>query len=153
MSNSRIIKPSSEGTWTPGIAGATTAGSHTYSATTNRGNWKRDGRWITIRAAMVMATRDAAMAGQLKITGLPFPVLNDANTLQHTHILRPVSALNLSANYAFAIAYFVPNTTTATIWQMGGADSGAGSNMTGLDAATATGLLALNFDAIYLAEV
>lgn len=153
MSNSRIIKPSSEGTWTPAIAGATTAGSHTYNTTLTKGHWKRDGRWITIRAAMFMATRDAAMAGQLKITGLPFTVLNDANSVQHTNILRPTALLTLDTNYAFAIGYLLPNTTTASLYQMGNVDSGAGANMTTLDASKATGLLAFNFDAIYLAEV
>lgn len=67
----------SASTWTPTIAGSTTAGSHTYTV--------RVGQYIKI-ATLVVATfnivlnaKDAAMAGNVTITGLPFTVKNNTN--------------------------------------------------------------------------
>ncbi len=149
MSRSRLIRATSSGTFTPVLEGVTTAGTHTYGAM-HHGFWQRSGALVRCSGIVQLATRDGLMAGQLRVTGFPFAALNDANKPQHSTPLRPVAALNLSANYAFAILSMLHNDTRATMWEMGGrTDTGAGSGIAGLDAATATGLINFNFDIEY----
>lgn len=62
--------PVEEGTWTPVLEGATTAGSHTYK--TQAGNYVRQGSICTIHASIEIDTYDAAAQGQMRISGLPF---------------------------------------------------------------------------------
>lgn len=59
-----------EGTWTPTLAGLTTAGSHTYSV--RSGTYLRIGRAVFITGELALSAKDAAMAGEVVVTGLPF---------------------------------------------------------------------------------
>jgi hypothetical protein len=59
-----------EGMWTPTLAGSSTAGSNTYSVQT--GFYSRKGNQVFVTATINVASKDAAMAGQLWINGLPF---------------------------------------------------------------------------------
>jgi hypothetical protein len=64
-----------EGSWTPTIIGSTTAGAHTY--TLQIGRYRRVGGMCYASARVMLATKDAAMAGDVRIGGLPFTVAND----------------------------------------------------------------------------
>lgn len=66
-----------EGTFTPTLAGSTTAGSHIYSHQT--GFYTKVGRLVTFSAYVALSTKDAAMAGSLSINGLPFTMANDVS--------------------------------------------------------------------------
>ncbi|HEY8949998.1 MAG TPA: hypothetical protein VIM56_14025 [Rhizomicrobium sp.] len=66
-----------EGTFTPTLVGSTTAGSHTYSHQT--GFYTKIGRLVTFSAYIALSAKDAAMAGNLSINGLPFTMANDAS--------------------------------------------------------------------------
>ncbi|HEX7726426.1 MAG TPA: hypothetical protein VF410_07700, partial [Rhizomicrobium sp.] len=66
-----------EGTFTPTLAGSTTAGSHTYSHQT--GFYTKVGRLVTFSAYVALSAKDAAMAGSLSINGLPFTMANDVS--------------------------------------------------------------------------
>jgi len=57
------------GTWTPKLEGATNAGEHVY--THQVGYYTRIGNLVTIRCYVVI-TKDAAMDGAVRITGLPY---------------------------------------------------------------------------------
>lgn len=59
-----------EGTWTPTIAGITTAGANTYTA--QFGKWKRHDNEIHAYFDVQMSVKDAAMAGAVLLAGLPF---------------------------------------------------------------------------------
>lgn len=61
-----------EGTWTPAIAGSTTPGTNTYAVQT--GTYRRLARQIFVSCSIFMSSKDAAMAGSVQITGLPFTV-------------------------------------------------------------------------------
>jgi hypothetical protein len=61
-----------EGTWTPTLAGSTTAGSHTYAE--QSGVYTRIGDLVFVTARISVSSKDAAMAGNILITGLPFTV-------------------------------------------------------------------------------
>lgn len=61
-----------QGTWTPTLAGATTAGTQTYG--TRNGYWFRDGDYVLIEGVITLTAMDAATNGNLRITGLPFQI-------------------------------------------------------------------------------
>jgi len=63
------MKMFESGTWTPKLEGATTAGEHTYKHQV--GYYTRIGNLVTIRC-YVAITKDAAMDGAVRITGLPY---------------------------------------------------------------------------------
>jgi hypothetical protein len=58
------------GTWTPVLAGGATAGVNTY--TTQTGTYYKIGKMIVSTFTIVLSAKDAAMAGGLLISGLPF---------------------------------------------------------------------------------
>ena len=151
MTQSRSLISVQHGTFSPILQGATVAGSNTYTAAT-RGEYQKIGRWVTCKGIVALATRDAAMDGQLQIGGFPFKALNDSTWPQHSEVLRLPGAMNLSANNSFAIISLVNNQTYGGIWQMGGNDAGTGSNMSPVTSAIATGLLSINFSIRYKIE-
>lgn len=59
-----------EGSWTPVLVGSTTPGSHTYS--TQTGSYVRIGKICFARFSFTVSSKDAAMSGSIRITGLPF---------------------------------------------------------------------------------
>jgi hypothetical protein len=59
-----------EGTWTPTLAGSTTAGSFTYSVQT--GDYVRIGNTCFVRGRVRITGIGAAPVGDLRINGLPF---------------------------------------------------------------------------------
>jgi hypothetical protein len=63
-----------EGTWTPTIAGSTTAGTNTYAV--QSGRWFKNGRMVTALFDVLLASNTVAMVGNITIAGLPFGVLS-----------------------------------------------------------------------------
>ena len=61
-----------EGTWTPVYAGATSAGSYTY--TTQNGLYTKIGNRVTVDFKLLNITTGSAGSGNLHIRGLPFTV-------------------------------------------------------------------------------
>ena len=59
-----------EGTWTPTVAGDTTAGSYTYS--TQSGAYTKIGGVVTAHFTLTAITTSSAGSGSIKIAGLPF---------------------------------------------------------------------------------
>lgn len=138
----------SKGTFTPGIEGATTPGTHTYAAA-NSGRWRRIGNFVRLWGYLAMSTRDAAMAGQLRLTtGLDSTFnASSSNPPQHGTIVRPVGALgSFPSSYDFMIPAMVGGTTKALLWRM---DYDNALGMAGVDAADISGTLFINFDIEY----
>jgi len=69
-SNANTLDDYREGTFTPVVAGMTTAGTNSYS--TQVGNYTKIGNKVFFQLSVVMTAKDAAMSGGVKITGLPF---------------------------------------------------------------------------------
>lgn len=63
-----------EGSWTPVIAGLSTAGTQTYS--TQVGRYIRDRNLVTVWCTVTMTAVDGTTAGNLIVTGLPFTSSN-----------------------------------------------------------------------------
>ena len=72
------------GSWTPVLAGATTAGTHSYLA--QEGNYSRVGKLVFASFRINLTTVGAATAGQLRITGLPFSVEDVHGSVTFGHI-------------------------------------------------------------------
>ena len=61
------------GTFVPTLFGSTTPGVHTYS--TQTGFWRRTGSIVHFTLFIILSLRDVAMAGDVRIGGLPFTVI------------------------------------------------------------------------------
>ena len=70
--NANTLDDYEEGTWTPAIAGGTTAGTYTYEAARTGGKYTKVGNLVTIWAVIRIAAITSAGTGTLLITGLPF---------------------------------------------------------------------------------
>ena len=114
-----IDRPESDvdsGTWTPSVSGSTTSGTQTYG--TRVGHWTRRGRWIDFICSVNVSTLDAATAGNLRITGLPFAAFNVAGLHQPVAInIR--SNMTLTAGYTMFSAYMTNNSAIINLAQMG----------------------------------
>ena len=68
-----------EGVWTPTLQGSTTAGSHTAAG--SAGKWSRRGNMVRLTGQIAITAKDASMAGNLQIAGLPFTSENVGNQI------------------------------------------------------------------------
>jgi hypothetical protein len=70
--NANTLDDYEEGTWTPAIAGGTTAGTYTYEAARTGGKYTKVGNLVTVWGVVRIVAITSAGTGTLKITGLPF---------------------------------------------------------------------------------
>lgn len=68
--NANTLDDYEEGTFTPVVAGSTTAGTQTYSV--QNGHYVKIGKIVNFWLQVAMSAKDAATAGNVIITGLPF---------------------------------------------------------------------------------
>jgi hypothetical protein len=71
-SNANTLDDYEEGTWTPSLVGASTAGTFTYSA--RDAKYTKIGNMVTLFCAITVDTVSGSPTGSLQITGLPFAV-------------------------------------------------------------------------------
>jgi hypothetical protein len=65
-----------EGTWTPELAGSTTAGTQTYFGVYTNGRYRKVGSLVVVSGQVNLLAFDGSTAGDLHITNLPFtPVM------------------------------------------------------------------------------
>jgi hypothetical protein len=107
---SELLADYEEGTWTPAIRGAVTAG--TYELATATGVYTKVGNLVTVSCRIVAA---AALTGggtsYLQITGLPF-----ANTAAASGTVS-MAGLNMTTNYTWLVAAPIAGSGT-TIWYL-----------------------------------
>lgn len=72
--------PYSSGTWTPTLAGQTTAGAQTYSV--QEGFWRLVGDLCFVNWRLTMTAKDGATAGNLLLKGLPFASMSAGHANQ-----------------------------------------------------------------------
>jgi hypothetical protein len=65
-----------EGTWTPVLKGLTTPGVNTYA--TQNGKYYKIGKQIIANFVIILSAKDAAMAGNIALDGLPFVIKSGA---------------------------------------------------------------------------
>jgi hypothetical protein len=117
-----------EGTWTPVVAGSTSAGTATYSV--QNGRYTRIGRQVFIECTISWSAGTGT--GNMRITGLPFTAANSATN--------PSLSIGLADFYAVSAlnvltAIVVGNTTRIELYQYpvgGGAANNAAYDATAL---------------------
>ena len=72
---SEVLDDYEEGTWTPVLEGAVTAGDYTYDTTRTSGRYTKVGNLVTVNGAIRVSTVTTAGAGAAYIVGLPFAPL------------------------------------------------------------------------------
>ena len=90
-----------EGAWTPTLAGATVAGTNTYTEQT--GTYYKFGNLVFIICMLTLSAKDAAMSGGLRIVGLPF--VTALNNQQGISIAQ-LTALTWPASYKLLVPKF-----------------------------------------------
>lgn len=100
-----VLDSYDEGTWTPVLAGSSTAGSHTYSV--QSGRYTKIGNFVAAHFYIQISSKDGTMAGDIRITGLPFTAVNDSGH-------RTAATFSYVQNFAFTdmIAGRVVNNVT-----------------------------------------
>ncbi len=68
-----------EGTWTPVLAGGTTAGSQTYFGAYTQGRYVKVGNIVMVSGIINLTAFDSATNGGMTITGLPFTASSGTN--------------------------------------------------------------------------
>lgn len=101
--------PSITGTFVPTIYGSTTAGTNTYNATYTKGYYQRVGTLIFFNLMVTLSAKDAAMAGEVRIGGLPFTSKTLAKDYSSVTIGQYAS-VNRGANNT--LSGYVPATAT-----------------------------------------
>jgi hypothetical protein len=105
---SELFDDYEEGTWTPTIEGSTTAGTQTYNAQVAK--YTKVGRTVTICAFVSITNKDAAMAGNVRIGGLPYASDGTANAL-HALALGDFQGVTFGASKT-QLLLRVPNNVT-----------------------------------------
>jgi hypothetical protein len=116
-----------EGTWTPTIAGAITAGTQTYGTRTAR--YTKIGRLVNIEFNVAMTALDGTTAGGVLVTGLPF-----SSAIISGVTLSAIGNLNFDAGYSWVVAYV--NGSNIEVGQSGDNVAHAAIQATGLNANT-----------------
>lgn len=101
-----------QGTFTPVVVGSATPGTNTYSI--QFGRWTRIGRMVYCQLRVYLATLDGALAGNVRISGLPFAV--NASAVQSPAGLMTEN-VTLTGGYIGFMAYPEPSTSYVTIGQ------------------------------------
>jgi nucleoid-associated protein YgaU len=105
-----------EGTWTGVFEGDSTAGTQTYSSQVGR--YTKIGRDVIIEGRVIMASKDAATAGNIQIGGLPFTSAN-LSAAAAGLALATVTDIDFSAGYTQLGIQIVVNSTKAFFIQIG----------------------------------
>lgn len=104
------------GLWTPVLYGSTTAGAHTYAAQTE-GQYYKVGKMVFIQGRISLSAKDAAMAGDARISGFPFA--NGSGYSNGVLSLGSFQGVDIAAGYTFAVVKLLSATATAALLRMG----------------------------------
>lgn len=109
-----------EGTFTPTIAGATTAGVQTYVVQT--GFYTRIGNRVYFNLRVVLSAKDAATSGSLIINGLPFTSSATASNFSPVAVSN-VGLITLTALYTQVSSQVENNSAFMYLGQIGSGQS------------------------------
>lgn len=97
------------GTYTPTLAGASTAGTQTYG--TQKGRWVRTGRVVWFSASIILTAKDGTTAGGMRVS-LPFTSVTDTGLLTSVAVGGQSGwDLNVAGGY-YAMAARIPSNST-----------------------------------------
>jgi len=113
---SELLADYEEGDWTPTIGGDGTAGTQTY--TTQVGRYTKIGNRVYFNLRIVLSAKDAATAGNLIISGLPYTSNATAHTFNSLAVGN-AGLFTLSVLYTQLEAHFEPGATFFYLGQIG----------------------------------
>ena len=117
-----------EGTWVPTVAGATVAGSNSYS--NQSGSYVRIGNVVLAWGTAVMTSKDISMAGNCLIAGLPYG--SKIESAGQASVVNNCTNVNLPAGYTqFVIRVRGSGNNDAIVGRVG--DNVASSNIDSTD--------------------
>lgn len=128
------------GTFTPTIAGSTTAGTNTYSY--QQGQYYKIGNLVYFAIFVALSAKDASMAGYVLIKNLPFAISSAAQVAFTVY----GSLVTLSTNYTELQAYSQSGLNYIYLAQSGSGQPGAF-----VDAASISETVALRISGCYKA--
>lgn len=105
-----------EGSWTPTLGATGTNGVHAYSL--QAGQYTRRGNIVNITGSMTVSAKDAALAGTVRIMGLPFVAENIANATAFANIAM-YDGITLAGGYTLVGAIIAPNSSTVDLRKSG----------------------------------
>jgi hypothetical protein len=117
-----------EGTWTPALAGSSTAGVQTYDRQV--GTYVKIGKVVYAQFYLRMTAKDGTTAGNLLISGLPFATANISNAIGGA-VLGNYANLNRANPQAEVTLQVSANATTMPLYE--NVDNGAFANLTAAD--------------------
>lgn len=130
------------GSWTPVIAGSTTAGTQTYS--TQVGRYIRNGNMVFAWCRVVMTAKDGATAGVISINGLPY-TSSTVTGLVYAGAIESSDVNPTGTNTYTQIQARVPSNSAAiTVLK-----TGDNQTITNVDAAEITNTTAIAVGAVY----
>ena len=97
------------GSWTPVLAGSSVAGTNTLTNVDAR--WYRFGNLVYVEGDITVSVKDAAIAGNLEIRGLPFAAATRANAIA-TISFGYMSNMTLSGGYTTLTGLISSGTST-----------------------------------------
>lgn len=109
-----------EGTFTPALAGAGTAGTFTYDTSNTEAQYTRIGDRVFFNGRVIVTGTSVAPTGNLSITGLPIAAGANGfngNILGGASI--GYSGLNLQAGYTQVEGWIVGGATSILLYEMG----------------------------------
>ena len=120
-----------EGSWTPVVYGATTAGANTYSL--QIGRYTKIGNMLYVYGKIVMTAKDGAMAGSVRISGLPYPASIVGNRQSGGAVQ---SFVNLGSNTGTLTTRVEEDTSYLSIYKHTGIATSAEIDVTDVTATT-----------------
>jgi hypothetical protein len=106
----------STGTWTPALSGSGTAGANTYA--TQQGTYFTIGRRVFADFVITLTAKDGAMAGNIRISGLPFTSRNLAVSASAV-LIASYDNIDLSAGKSQLTAVVSANSTLCALIECG----------------------------------
>jgi len=111
------------GTWSPTLAGASTAGAQTYIYTP-QGRYRRKGDLVFLEASIELSAKDVATAGAVRILGLPFKAAVTINNISALNV-GYWQGLTFPANYVQPGVLTENNTTYLRLFRYGSGQAAA----------------------------
>lgn len=117
-SNANTLDDYEEGSWTPTVVGASTAGSQTYA--TQIGRYVKVGKVVNLTGFVQITAKGGTMAGVVNVGGLPFAAANVGSSIAYSLAVSWVlGGCDLSAGYTQVGLHVLDNDSNARLTELG----------------------------------
>jgi hypothetical protein len=130
ITSTRRTVPIYQGTWTPVLAGSSVAGTNTYTQQT--GYYQVVGDSITLHGVIELSALDGALAGDIRITGLPNSFASSFTGGLTAAAVSEWGNITLTTNYTYLGGRLTVNQNFIEIVQSGSGEATIALDETGL---------------------